>query len=102
MKEQSFIKFSDFLERKEYLRKTSNSFEKKINKANVVAGQNSGRPSYPELHKIRQGLLKKAEENRPLRRSEYIDLYSYEKWKKYTDDNKMPESSKWADAHIKK
>jgi len=102
MKEQKFINFSEFLERKEYLRQTSKSLEKRINKANVMAGQNSGLPRYPELHRIRQGLIKKAEENRPLRRSEYIDLYGYEKWLNYVEKNKMPENAKWADAHIKK
>ncbi len=102
MKEQNFINFSEFLERKEYLKNTSNSLEKKIKRANQVASQNSGRSDYPKLDQIRKGLLKKAEGSRPLRRGEYIDLYGYEKWRKYASDNKMPENSKWADAHIEK
>lgn len=102
MKEQKFLKFSEFLEGREYLRQTSNTLEKKINKANVAAGQESGRPNYPRLNKIRKALLKKAEENRPLRRGEYIDLYGYDKWLKYVEKNDMPENAKWADAHLKK
>ena len=84
----------------EYRNLTSNTFEKKLNKANVVAGQNSGRPSYGRHHKNRQDLVKQAEENRPLRRSEFIDLYGYDAWREYCLEHNIPENSKYANVKV--
>jgi hypothetical protein len=82
-----------------YQRSTSNSFEKKINRANVRAGQASGKPSYPHLNRQRQDLLRQAEGKRPLRRSEFVHLYGYEAWLDYCEKYGLPDTHKWADAH---
>ncbi|MDB4489938.1 DUF6321 domain-containing protein [bacterium] len=79
----------------EYRNLTSNSFEKRLEKANKLAGSNSGRLYYNQLNKNRQDLIKQAETKRPLRKSEYINLYGYEEWLQYCLDNDIPENSKY-------
>jgi len=79
----------------EYRNLTSNTFEKKLNKANIVAGQNSGKPSYNKLNKKRKALVRQAEEKRPLRRSEFIDLYGYDAWLEYCLEHGISKYSKY-------
>lgn len=82
-----------------YLRRTSKSSERRINRANVRAGLASGNPGYPYLNTKRQQLLRQAESQRPLRRSEFINLYGYDAWREYVAKHGLPETHKWADAH---
>jgi len=81
------------------LANTSRRQEKLINKANVLAMQSSGNPAYSHMNKARNDMLGKIEKQRPLRRSEFINLYGYEAWREYTAEHGIPEDSKWADAH---
>ena len=81
-----------------YLRQTSHSTEKRINRANEKAGISSGQPAYPYRHAQRQELLRQVEQKRPLRRSEFINLYGYEAWLEYVTKHGLPEDHKWADA----
>jgi len=83
-----------------YLRKTSRRQEKKLQKANVLAMQSSGHPQFGYLDQKRKDIIKNIENQRPLRRSEFIDLYGYEAWIDYAEKYGIPEDSKWADAHI--
>ena len=78
-------KLNDILEGggHEFRNLTSNSFEKKLKRANTDAMQNSGRLYYPEKDRKRKELLKQAEQQRPLRRSEFIKLYGYDAWLEY-------------------
>jgi uncharacterized lipoprotein YehR (DUF1307 family) len=63
----------------------------------------SGMPNYPYLADQRKKLLRKAEAQRPLRRSEYIDLYGYQAWLDYCEQNGIdPHEADWADVHMHK
>lgn len=90
-------KLNDILEGggHEFRNLTSNSFEKKLKRANTDAMQNSGRLYYPEKDRRRKELLKQAEQQRPLRRSEFIKLYGYDAWLEYCLKNDIPEDTKW-------
>lgn len=79
----------------EYRNLTSNTFEKKLEKANRLAGSNSGRLSYDQLNKNRKDLIKQAETKRPLKRSEYINRYGYDAWLSYCFEHNIPENSKY-------
>jgi hypothetical protein len=86
-----------------YLANTSGRLEKRINKANVRAGSASGMPGYQHKDQQRQDLIRKAESKRPLRRSEFINLYGYQAWLDYCQKNDLdPKVQKWADAHMHK
>jgi len=79
----------------EFRNLTSNTFEKELKRAIEAAAQASGRPSYPSKDAKRKELIKQAEQKRPLRRSEFIDLYGYDDWLEYCLKNDIPENSKW-------
>jgi hypothetical protein len=80
----------------EYRNLTSNTFEKKLSKANRLAMSNSGRLHYDQLNNNCKDLIKQAEAKRPLRKSEFINLHGYDAWLKHCLDNDIPEDSKYA------
>lgn len=82
-----------------YTRLTGSAFERQLNIANERAARASGHPGYPAADRARKSLIKKAESMRPLRRSEFINLYGYQQWRDYTEQYGLPEDHKWADAH---
>lgn len=55
---------------------------KKLRKLNKQAGSQSGMPGYEDANSARKEVLRKIEKERPLTRSEYINLYGYEAWQK--------------------
>lgn len=98
-KEQLEAALNKISEDNRYLRRTSKSAEKRINRANVGAMRSSGLPGYQAANDKRNTLLKQAETKRPLRRSEFINLYGYDAWREYVAKHGLPENHKWADAH---
>ena len=81
-----------------YTRMTGPAIEKEIDKINNMCARVSGTPGYPACDRRRKALLQKIEKMRPLRRSEYINLYGYTQWREYVAANGLPEDHKWADA----
>ena len=103
-------KFKDWLVHREEMAKEGNAYlrqsgpdwkstEKAINKANLIASAASGTPNYEPLNRDRKKLLADIEKKRPLRRSEFIDLYGYQAWLDYVKEHDLPEDHKFADAH---
>lgn len=90
----------DIAEGHHYLRKTSRSQEKKLNRANERASRASGMPGYERLNAQRNDLIGQAEQSRPLRRNEFINKYGYDAWLEYTRKHGLPETHKWADAEM--
>jgi len=93
---------SDISEGHYYLRKTGDSVERELNRLSLKCSVNSGRPDFHYWDSKRKDLIRKVEKMRPLRRSEYIDLYGYNGWLKYVADHDLPENHKWADADYNK
>lgn len=97
-KEQLEAALNNIQEGHHYLRKTGKNTERQINRANIGAMRSSGLPGYPAANNKRNALLKQAESQRPLRRSEFINLYGYNAWRDYVAKYGLPENHKWADA----
>ena len=97
-KEQLEIALNNIQEGHHYLRKTGEDVERQINRANVNAMQSSGMPGYQAANDKRNSLLSQAQSKRPLRRSEFINLYGYDAWREYVMKHGLPENHKWADA----
>lgn len=92
------VEKTDLAEGHHYLRKTSRSAEKRLNRANERAAKSSGMPNFQHLDAARNDLLGEIEKQRPLRRSEFINKYGYEKWLAYVKKHNLPENHKWADS----
>ena len=88
--------------KRQYTRATGPAIEKEISRLNNVTARASGNPGYQGAQRRLQAMLSKVEKMRPLRRSEYIDLYGYPKWLAYAEANGLPENHKWADAEFQK
>lgn len=97
-KEQLSAALNNIQEGHHYLRKTGKDTERQLNRVNVRAMRASGFPQYPDIDNERKAMLQKIEQQRPLRRSEFIDLYGYAAWREYIAKNNLPEDHKWADA----
>lgn len=98
---KTFLEWLDeglFLEGHHYLRKTGLSIERELNRLSLRCSVTSGTPEFRYWDSKRKDLIRTVEKMRPLRRSEYIDLYGYNSWLKYVADHELPESHKWADA----
>ena len=57
-----------------------NKLQRKLKKTNKEAGRQSGMPGFENTNTKRKDILKQIEKQRPLTRSEYINLYGYEAW----------------------
>ena len=86
----------------QYLRKTSRGQEKRLRRANERASLASGMPGYGTADRERGEQIRGVGEKRPLRRSEFIDLHGHPAWLKYVEKHGLPETHKWADAHMHK
>lgn len=82
----------------QYLRLTGEKFENTLERAKVLAMNNSGKQNYEWYRNQVLQLLKQAENIRPLRRSEFITMYGIEAWNDYTNQHGLPSDHKWADA----
>ena len=85
-----------------YLAQVSSTSEKNLERANERAARSSGLPGYGHLDRARQDAIRGQQKQRPLRRSEFINLNGYQAWLDYTEANNLPENHKWADADMHK
>ncbi len=100
-KEQLEAALNKINESHQYLRRTSKSSERNLERAKERAARSSGNLGYTRSNDARNALLKQIEKQRPLRRHEFIQLYGYQAWVDYVTKYGLPETHKWADAHEK-
>jgi hypothetical protein len=80
-----------------YLSRSNQQLEKELNRLNSMAIKKSGLPNHPNIDAERKKVLRAIQDLRPLRRSEYINLYGYKSWLDYTHSHGIPQNYKWAD-----
>jgi len=69
----------------------------RLTAANNLCAMTTGLEEFPANNEARKVLLRELEAVTLLSRWEFICLHGYEAWRKYVDENKLPEDHPYAD-----